>query len=75
MMESLFSRATIVTMNSARDVIDDGAVYVNGDRIQDVGFAAELIDCSDRVLIPGLINTHTHLFQTLLKGLGDDRVL
>jgi 5-methylthioadenosine/S-adenosylhomocysteine deaminase len=42
MMESLFSRATIVTMNPGRDVIDDGAVYVGGDRIQDVGFAAEL---------------------------------
>lgn len=84
MMERLFSRATIVTMNLARDIIDDGAVYVSGDRIRDVGLAtdleskypqADLIDCSDRVIIPGLINTHTHLFQTLLKGLGDDRVL
>jgi 5-methylthioadenosine/S-adenosylhomocysteine deaminase len=34
-----------------------------------------VIDCTGRTIIPGLVNTHTHLFQTLLKGLGDDMVL
>lgn len=83
-MDRLFIHATIVTMNPARDIIEAGAVYISGDRIQDVGPTldlqarypqAEVIDCANRVIIPGMINTHTHLFQTLLKGLGDDRIL
>ena len=36
---------------------------------------AEVVDCTDRIVMPGMVNTHTHLFQTLLKGLGDDMVL
>lgn len=84
MMDRLFIQATIVTMNPGRDIIEAGAVYISGDRIQDVGLTAdlqarypqaEIVDCTGRVIIPGMINTHTHLFQTLLKGLGDDRVL
>ena len=35
----------------------------------------EVIDCQGSIIIPGMVNTHTHLFQTLLKGLGDDMVL
>lgn len=83
-MKRLLIHATVVTMNHNRDVIEDGAIYINNDRIQEVGAtvdllpkysSVEVVDCTDRVVIPGLINTHTHLFQTLLKGLGDDRVL
>lgn len=37
--------------------------------------AADVVDCTGQVVLPGFVNTHTHLFQTLLKGLGDDRVL
>jgi len=83
-MHQLLSHATVVTMDPERTVIDDGAVCIRDDRIVDVGPATDLqakytdaqrLDCTGRVIIPGLINTHTHLFQTLLKGLGDDRVL
>ncbi|MFN8455948.1 MAG: amidohydrolase [Anaerolineae bacterium] len=83
-MERLLSHATIVTMNPRREIIEDGAIYVSGERIGAVGLAADLqhkypqaevVDCTGRVIIPGMVNTHTHLFQTLLKGLGDDRPL
>jgi 5-methylthioadenosine/S-adenosylhomocysteine deaminase len=83
-MGCLLVHATIITMNPDREIIDDGAVYWSGDRIIAVGKTvdllsryadAEVIDCTERVITPGMINTHTHLFQTLLKGLGDDRVL
>lgn len=71
-------------MNPNRDVLEDGAICIQDDRIQAVGDTdtllsqypdATVFNCRDRVIIPGMINTHTHLFQTLLKGLGDDRVL
>ena len=80
----LLTGATVVTVDRDRRVLHDGAVLVDGDRIADVGATGELVDrhgsvevldCSGRVIIPGLVNTHTHLFQTLLKGLGDDMVL
>lgn len=80
----LLTGATVVTMDASRRVIADGAVRVVGDRIAAVGSTAEVcagapgddaLDCGGMILIPGMVNTHTHLFQTLLKGLGDDRVL
>ena len=83
-MKTLWAHGTVVTMNDSRDVIDDGTVAVEDDRIADVGPAreveirhpgAQVIDCTGLTIIPGLVNTHTHLFQTLLKGLGDDMVL
>src|SRR5215469_10267146 len=83
-MTTLWAHGTVVTMNDRRDIIDDGTVAVEDDKIADVGQAGEVesrrpnarvIDCTGRTIIPGLVNTHTHLFQTLLKGLGDDMVL
>lgn len=83
-METVWAHATVVTMNGERDILGDGAVAAENDLITDVGPArevqgrhpgAQVIDCTGRTIIPGLVNTHTHLFQTLLKGLGDDLVL
>ena len=59
-------------------------VLVEGDRIAEVGEtpppellarADEVIDADGMALIPGLVNAHTHLFQTFLRGLGDDKPL
>jgi 5-methylthioadenosine/S-adenosylhomocysteine deaminase len=83
-MKTLWAQASVVTMNGDREIIDDGAMVVENDLITDVGPApevaarhpdAQVIDCAGQTIIPGLVNTHTHLFQTLLKGLGDDMVL
>src|SRR5262245_48291945 len=55
-----------------------GAVAISGDAIVAVGAAAdayaatETIDCRGRVVMPGLINAHTHVPMTLLRGLADD---
>lgn len=85
MLDLLIKNATVVTMNKRREILRDGAVAVQGDRIVETGAAAELvkkypdvkktIDAAGKAVFPGLINTHNHLFQTLLKGLGDDKVL
>ncbi|MHA6646163.1 amidohydrolase family protein [Mesorhizobium sp. A623] len=71
-------------MNERRDVLEAASVYVEGAFIAAIGVKeqlcrahpnAEVVDCSGRIVMPGMVNTHTHLFQTLLKGLGDDMVL
>lgn len=81
----LLVAGTVLTMNEAREVVRDGAVLVRGADIVGVGRVNELATAhptaerielgADAVLLPGFVNTHTHLFQTLLKGLGDDRSL
>jgi 5-methylthioadenosine/S-adenosylhomocysteine deaminase len=69
-----------VSQNPSRDIIAGGAIAIRGSRIVAVGPAPELdaqydarrrIDAAGRYVFPGLINTHTHLFQTFMKGLGE----
>ncbi|KAI9730723.1 MAG: hypothetical protein M1834_005692 [Cirrosporium novae-zelandiae] len=77
----LYSHATIITVNSSRDIIKDGAILVQGNVIADIDKAdvlngkypgEEVIDLEGRIIIPGLINTHMHTAQTLLRGAADD---
>jgi 5-methylthioadenosine/S-adenosylhomocysteine deaminase len=77
----LLSGGTVVTMDSVFRVIEDGAVAVKGERIVAVGPARELraryaaaraIDTTGRIVMPGLVNTHTHVPMTLLRGVADD---
>ncbi|KAJ5721683.1 uncharacterized protein N7483_009617 [Penicillium malachiteum] len=77
----LFRGATIITVNQKREIIIDGYIRVDGDRITAVGkcpynsdlpFGAREIDCQGKIIIPGLINTHAHLVQSLLRGLAED---
>jgi 5-methylthioadenosine/S-adenosylhomocysteine deaminase len=83
-MSFILGDAWLITMNERRDVLEKASVYVEADRIGALGTLeqlkrahpqAEVIDCTGRIVMPGMVNTHTHLFQTLLKGLGDDMVL
>lgn len=82
----LLTHATIVTQDAERTVINDGAIAIAGDRIQAVGLttdlasrfqAGEVVDlggdggASGHAIFPGLIDVHTHLFQTATKGLGE----
>src|SRR5438093_12788949 len=69
----------IVTVDDDRRVIDPGAVAVTGNRIVAVGPAGDLadleatrtVDCRGKIVTPGFSDCHTHLFQTLARGLGD----
>ena len=72
---------SVVTMNPNFDVIVGGAVAVRQDRIIAVGPADEImpaydareaVDCTGQVIMPGLVNAHTHIPMTLLRGLNDD---
>lgn len=84
MGDLLIKNGTLVTMDSTKRIIRNGDVVVSGNRIEEIGKTDEIekkhrpdrtIDATGKIVLPGLINTHTHLFQTLLKGLGDDRPL
>ena len=75
------SGGTVVTFDSADRVIDAGAVAVVGGRIAAVGPAAEIeplypeadrIDAAGGIILPGLINAHTHVPMSLFRGLADD---
>jgi 5-methylthioadenosine/S-adenosylhomocysteine deaminase len=75
---------TVVTMDAAGRVIPAGAVAIDGNRIVAVGTADDLtakyaaavmLDVRGQVVLPGLINTHTHAPMVLFRGLADDLAL
>jgi 5-methylthioadenosine/S-adenosylhomocysteine deaminase len=77
----LFVNAIVLTMDEQLNQYDPGAIAVKGDSIIAVGneeeikneySANEVIDCGGKVLMPGLVNAHTHVPMTLLRGLADD---
>ncbi|KAF4624315.1 hypothetical protein G7Y89_g13858 [Cudoniella acicularis] len=77
----LYLHATIITVNSARDIFVDGGILVTGNKIADIGKAEKLkekypdeetVDLTGRIVFPGLVSTHMHTAQTLLRGAADD---
>ncbi len=72
----------LVTMDAGRRRIPDGGLFVRDNAIVQVGPTAELPETADRVIdargmivLPGLINTHHHLYQTLTRCIAQDSVL
>jgi 5-methylthioadenosine/S-adenosylhomocysteine deaminase len=74
----VLTNATVLTMDASLTVYQAGSVAIAGDSIVAVGpdtheyEAAETIDCHGRVVMPGLVNAHTHVPMALLRGLADD---
>src|SRR5690606_35056749 len=80
-VDTLFINAIVLTMDEKLNQYEPGAVAIKGDSIVAVGQEAEItkeysaneiIDCKRKVLMPGLLNAHTHVPLTLLRGLADD---
>ena len=72
---------TIVTMDSARQVIDDGGIAVRAGRIVAIGSRVQIearytsrqrVNATGKLITPGLINGHTHIPMVLFRGLADD---
>lgn len=83
-IDLLVKNAQIVTMDTQRRVLNQAALAVTNDVICAIGPTEELekkysaaitLDATNKVVFPGFINTHSHLFQVLLKGLGRDKLL
>ncbi len=79
LVDLLIVHGTVITVDGARRVIEDGAVAVRGDRIVAVGSSTELlagyvarktIDAHRKAVLPGLIDCHAHAGHGLLKTLG-----
>lgn len=81
----LVVNGAVITVDDRDSVYNPGYVLVNGDKIAAVGEGAPpaefgqkvktILDASNMAVIPGLVNSHTHLFQTFIRGLGDDKNL
>jgi 5-methylthioadenosine/S-adenosylhomocysteine deaminase len=83
-IDLLITGGTVVTMDGARTIVDDGAVAVKGDVILAVGpraalearyAASQTIDGRNSLILPGFVNGHTHVPMTLFRGLHDDVTL
>jgi len=80
----LIEDVVVVTSDDAGTVHQNGWVLVEGQRIAGVGAgsppaaarqADEVISARGCAVMPGMVNAHTHLFQTFFRGLGDDKSL
>jgi 5-methylthioadenosine/S-adenosylhomocysteine deaminase len=77
-MKLLIRGATLVTVNAEDEVLTEGDLAIADDRIVGVGAAPSdfvpdrVLDGRDRIVLPGLVNTHTHLAMTLMRNYADD---
>jgi 5-methylthioadenosine/S-adenosylhomocysteine deaminase len=83
-VDLIVSNGVIVTVDADRRVINPGSIAIRGNSIVAVGAADQIsssytardtIDARGKVVMPGLINTHTHAPMVLYRGLGDDLAL
>lgn len=76
----IIKNGTVLTMNDEREVIDNGVVIVRDNKIVKVGSsellneysAKDIIDAEGGIIMPGMINTHTHVSMTVFRSLADD---
>lgn len=85
MSNILIQNGCVLTMDAQSTMYSPGWVWVEDDQIQAVGAnhppadlaarANRIIDAAQMAVLPGLVNAHTHLSQTFMRGLGDDKPL
>ena len=79
-IDILILNGTVLTMDSGNTQFKNGAVAIDGEHIIAVGSADEFLSCKARqvidarggIIMPGLVNTHTHASMTCFRGLADD---
>ena len=79
-VDLVITNGTVVTMNDKRDVIEGGVVVIRDAKLVAIGPASiaaqftakKTIDARGGIVMPGMINTHTHAAMTIFRSLGDD---
>ena len=79
-VDILIKNATVLTMNSKKEIIENGVVAIKGNRIVAVGDekillkykGKKVIDVDGDIVMPGFINTHTHVSMVPFRSLADD---
>lgn len=84
MASTLYIHGTIVTINKDRHIVLDGALHVINSKIiamgkseillssQNLPQGTRIVNLNQKIVIPGLINTHAHTAQSLLRGLAEN---
>jgi 5-methylthioadenosine/S-adenosylhomocysteine deaminase len=83
--QTLIEKGTIVTLDGNETIHSNGYLQITGDKITAIGSdqapetiratAKNVLDATNMVIIPGMVNSHTHLFQTFIRGLADNKPL
>jgi len=77
----LIRDATVITCDAQRAILRNAAIVIQGDRIAAIGSGddlagrfsgAEVIDGRGKAVLPGLINSHTHVWYTAARGIQED---
>lgn len=77
-MKIIIKNITVITMNDTLDILENANVFIVNDEISRISLDEiseqydSLIDGTGRILLPGFLNTHTHVPMTIFRGLGDD---
>jgi 5-methylthioadenosine/S-adenosylhomocysteine deaminase len=77
----VFRGGTVLTMDDAHRILPGADVLISGERIAEVGTGLQVpagtaeIDASGGILLPGMIDTHRHMWQTAMRGYGADWTL
>jgi 5-methylthioadenosine/S-adenosylhomocysteine deaminase len=80
-VDLIVAHGTVVTMDGQRRILQDGAIAIQGDAIAAIDTTAKIdamyesskvIDARGGLILPGLINAHTHMSMSLFRGLADD---
>lgn len=77
MADLVITGGTVLPIDDEGTVIKDGFVAIDGDRVAQIGLgeppvATRTIDAAGGIIMPGLVNAHTHAAMTLFRGLADD---
>lgn len=77
MKKTLFKDAALLTLDPSLGFLEKGDLLIEGKHILEVGPSievsdADIVDASDMVIMPGLVDTHRHVWQSVIRGIGTD---